>query len=200
MSLAIIGLMIGGVLKGHEMITSARLKKIEKDNAGIVIAIYAYRDRYRQTPGDDSNASERFSLYSDGIDDPAPEEIDGDGNGSISGNWVGAANTESANLWKHLRAAGLIQGDGNDDRFPKNSFDGSIGIRDGSLGIPGHVIVFGSIDGDIAPILEARLDDGDPSTGRVQSDLAAALMDGMAPSTAGSRYTGGSDYFMAIGI
>ena len=200
MALAIIGLLVGGVIKGQEMITNTRLKRIEKDNAGLVVAINSYRDRYRQTPGDDSKASERFSQYSDGINDPLPDEIDGDGDGSISGSWVGATNTETANLWKHLRASGLIPGNGDDDRHPQIVLNGNLGIRDGSLRLSGHVIIFGAIDGTIASLLETRLDDGKPSTGRIQSDLTAALMDGNAPSTAGSGYVGGTSYFMAMRI
>ncbi len=34
--LVIVGLLIGGVLKGQEMITNAKLKRIESDNAGLV--------------------------------------------------------------------------------------------------------------------------------------------------------------------
>ena len=49
---AIIGLLIGGVLKGQEMITNANLKRIESDNANLMMAIFSYQDRYRQMPGD----------------------------------------------------------------------------------------------------------------------------------------------------
>ena len=182
------------------MITNTRLKRFEKDNAGLIVAIDSYRDRYRQTPGDDSKASKRFSQYSDGINDPLPADIDGDGNGSISGSWLGLANTETSNLWRHLRASGLIPGNGDDDRHPQIVLNGNLGIRDGSLQIAGHVIIFGAIDGTMASLLESRLDDGNPSTGAIQSDLTATLMDGNAPSTAGSRYVSGTSYFMAMGI
>ncbi len=195
--LVIVGLLIGGVLKGQEMITNAKLKRIESDNAGIAAAMFSYQDRYLQLPGDDDGADQRFSIYTDGASDPAAADINGDSNGSIEGDWVGAANEETANFWKHLRAAGLIPGGGDDDTQPSNAYGGNIGIRDGSLLIAGHVTIFGSIEGPIASILEARLDDGSPATGRIQSDTTAALMDGAIASAAGS-YTDNLRYFMAF--
>ena len=195
--LVIVGLLIGGVLKGQEMITNAKLKRIESDNAGIAAAMFSYQDRYLQLPGDDDSASARFSLYTDGVNDPLPADINGDSDGSIGGLWVAAANTETANFWKHLRAAGLIPGGGDDDTQPTNAYGGNIGLRDGSLLIAGHVTVFGSIEGPIATIIEARLDDGDPATGRIQSDTTVALMDGLVASAAGA-YADNLRYFMAF--
>ena len=126
-----------------------------------------------------------------------PADINGDSNGSIAGDWVANANEETANFWKHLRAAGLIPGGGDDDTQPTNAYGGNIGLRDGSLDIAGHVTVFGSIEGPIASILEARLDDGNPQTGRIQSDVTAVLMDGAATSTA-AAYADNLRYFMAF--
>ena len=71
--LVIVGLLIGGVLKGQEMITNAKLKRIESDNAGIAAAMFSYQDRYLQLPGDDSAANSRFDVT-------VP---DGDGSGII---------------------------------------------------------------------------------------------------------------------
>ena len=198
--LVVVGLLIGGVLKGQETITNAKLKRIESDNAGIAAAIFSYQDRYLRLPGDDDTASSRFSLYTDGANDPIAADIDGDSDGIIDGTWIGAANTETANIWKHLRAAGLIPGGGDDDTQPTNAYGGNIGVRDGSLMIAGHVTVFGSIEGLIAKILEERLDDRIPATGRIQSDITAALMDGAAVSSAGANYLDSSRYFMAFSL
>ena len=51
--LVIIGLLLGGVLKGQEMITNAKVSKVENDYKGITAAILAYQDRYGVLPGDD---------------------------------------------------------------------------------------------------------------------------------------------------
>ena len=200
MTLAVIGLLIGSVIKGQELITNVRLKKMEKDSIDISMAIFAYQDRYGPFPGDDNKVTSRFSVYADGINDPAANDINGNGDGLIDGNWIGAANSETANLWKHLRAAGLISGNGDQDRQPKNAYDGDIGVREGSLRIPGRVVVFGQINGTVARILESRLDDGNPSFGSVQSDLSEDLMDGNIASSAGSSYTESTHYFMSLKI
>ncbi|MCP4077889.1 MAG: prepilin-type N-terminal cleavage/methylation domain-containing protein, partial [Gammaproteobacteria bacterium] len=81
--LVIVGLLIGGVLKGQEMVTNAKLKRIESDNAGLATAIFSYQDRYRQLPGDDSNAYYRFDQYSTLND----VDVNGNGQGTIDGSW-----------------------------------------------------------------------------------------------------------------
>ncbi len=191
--LVIVGLLIGGVLKGQEMITNAKLKRIERDHAGMVAAMFSYQDRYRQLPGDDDQADTRFTIFNG-----QAATINGDSDGSISGNWVGAADTETANFWKHLRASGLVPGGGNDDTLPTNVYGGNTGIRNGSLMIAGHVTIFGSIEGPIAAIIEARLDDGDSSTGRIQSDVTEALMDGNVVSSQVGPYAENLSYFIAF--
>ncbi len=50
--LVIIGLLLGGVLKGQEMITNARVKNIVSQAQGVQAAFYAFQDRFRAIPGD----------------------------------------------------------------------------------------------------------------------------------------------------
>src|SRR2546427_10556260 len=59
--LVIIGLLLGGILKGQEMITQARIKNVINDFNGITAAINSYQDRYRALPGDDINAASRWA-------------------------------------------------------------------------------------------------------------------------------------------
>jgi len=168
--LVIVGLLIGGVLKGQEMITNAKLKRIESDNAGIAAAMFSYQDRYTQLPGDDSAADTRFDIYPDCV------ARCGNGDGIITGLWTPAAPAdETAVFWKHLRAAGLIPGGGDDDTQPTNAYGGLIGIRDGALTIAGHVTVFGQIEGPIAKIIESRLDDGLSNGGRLQAACTSCV-------------------------
>ena len=47
--LVIIGLLLGGILKGQEMITQAKIKNAVADFSGISAAYYGYQDRYRAT-------------------------------------------------------------------------------------------------------------------------------------------------------
>src|SRR3954469_17870350 len=59
--LVIIGLLLGGILKGQEMITQAKIKNIVNDFNGITAAINSYQDRYKALPGDDLGASTRWA-------------------------------------------------------------------------------------------------------------------------------------------
>ena len=211
--LVIVGLLIGGVLKGQEMITNAKLKRIESDNAGLAAAMFSYQDRYLQLPGDDSAAGARFDIYSGGGGIGALANGFGDGVIGDSADWdtvvqgaawvapVVAGTQETSKFFGHLRAAGLIPGgDGEDATRPSNAYGGLIGIQNGSLEIAGHVTVFGQIEGGVARILEARLDDGAPQTGRMQSNLVTGVMDVVAshPIASGTLYVESSRYNLAF--
>lgn len=191
--LVVVGLIISGVLQGKEMITNSKMKKIASEYAGLAAAIYSYQDRYRQLPGDDSEAGLRFEMY--GTATP----VNGDGNGLIDGNWdvasigdvtLGSGTVETNLFFAHLRAAGLIPGGGKDDTKPGNAYGGQIGVRNGSLGLPGHVIIFGQIGGSIAKVIEGIQDDGNPSTGRIQAGMAS----GGTPVDMNSASTGSPNY------
>ncbi len=188
--LVIVGLLIGGVLKGQEMITNAKLKRIESDNAGIAAAMFSYQDRYLQLPGDDDNATTRFDTYTG---------IDGNNNGLIEGDWNDAVLTEETILfWRHLRVAGLVPGGEVETTQPSNAYGGKIGIHDGALGIGGHVLVFGALEGAIAKILEARLDDTFPHTGRVRAELSANDVINTGGNSAETPYADESRYNIAF--
>src|SRR6478735_3489802 len=50
--LVIIGLLLGGVLKGQELITSARVRNLITLQDGIKAAYFGFLDRFRALPGD----------------------------------------------------------------------------------------------------------------------------------------------------
>src|SRR3979411_2090741 len=74
--LVIIGLLLGGILKGQEMITQAKIKNVMSDFSGISAAYHGYQDRYRAIPGDDPGAGGRWTT--------APAAVSGDGDGQVS--------------------------------------------------------------------------------------------------------------------
>jgi prepilin-type N-terminal cleavage/methylation domain-containing protein len=201
--LVIVGLLIGGVLKGQEMITNAKLKRIESDNAGLLAALYSYQDRYLQLPGDDDSASTRFSVYGNTDPDGNGDGVIGDGSDWLdSTTWTAGATAETTKFFGHLRASGLIAGGANDNNRPTNAFGGQIGIQEGSLGMVGQITIFGNIDGGIASILDGRMDDGLGNAGRVRSADVALATDGsqMASSASGatSTYDDSTSYHMAF--
>jgi len=173
--LAIVGLLIGAVIGGLELMTKAKIKRIESDSVGISAAVSAYQDRYGVLPGDDPSASTRF-----GGDWRASDN--GNGNGNIGGGWNSANNgNESRKIWKHLRGAGLIAGpvDNSDASYqqPSNAFGGLVGIDRNIYNLSGHNVVFGEIPGNIAQLLEDRGDDGVPSRGTIRANSSQLTYD-----------------------
>ncbi|MDR2366109.1 MAG: prepilin-type N-terminal cleavage/methylation domain-containing protein [Zoogloeaceae bacterium] len=163
--LVIIGLLLGGVLKGQELITQARIRNLVNDMNGVTAAIYAYQDRYRALPGDERHAtvSSRWA----GI-------VGGDGNGFICGAYNGgnsggsvcAAEMESRLIWRHLRLSGLVSG--AEDGIPMNAAGGLIGVQAGAFGLSGHVLCASNLSAKIAAAIDAQLDDGNPRTGSLR--------------------------------
>ncbi|MDM8558828.1 prepilin-type N-terminal cleavage/methylation domain-containing protein [Candidatus Parabeggiatoa sp. HSG14] len=166
--MVIIGLLLGGVLKGQQIITNAKIKNLENDFNGVTAAIYSYQDRYRALPGDDKRADKRFT----GVTQK------GDGQGDIRGNFDAINDDESRYFWLHLRNAGLVAGetDENEDASkdqPLNAFNGKTGVSSVSVtnvNISGIYVGFSQIPRDVAIIIESRSDDNKPNGGSVQTD------------------------------
>src|SRR5438105_4651358 len=59
--LVIIGLLLGGILKGQELINSAKVKNLANDFRTIPTYIYAYQDKFKSLPGDDVNVTAHVS-------------------------------------------------------------------------------------------------------------------------------------------
>jgi prepilin-type N-terminal cleavage/methylation domain-containing protein len=103
--LVIIGLLLGGVLKGQELITSARVRNLISQQDGIKAAFFGFQDRYRALPGDYASASTNITC--------AGGCPNGDGNGHIdSPDTPGSTATvhEEIFAWTHLTAAGFLNG------------------------------------------------------------------------------------------
>jgi len=156
--LVIIGLLLGGVLKGQEMMTNAKIKRVANDFNGISAAAFSYLDRYSSFPGDDPNANARWG---------APL-VSGGGNGIINGG-------EQPDVWEHLRASGLISGTGTVD--PINSFGGRIRVQNNGAGLLGTVICMRNVPGKSAEILDRQVDDGVGNTGEFRQTVNAAAYD-----------------------
>lgn len=153
--LVIIGLLLGGVLKGQEMMNNAKIKRVANDYSGISAAIFSYLDRYSAFPGDDPNAAARWGGAT----------ASGDGNGVIGGTCYGAG--ESRELWDHLRQAGLVSGSGTN--YPNHAYGGRIGVQNSLYGVVGTVICMQNLQGKVGEILDRQLDDGDGNGGEFQN-------------------------------
>ena len=88
--LVIIGLLLGGVLKGQELVNNAKVKNLANDFRGISSFVYAYQDRFRALPGDDAAANTHLN----GGTTAAPAVAANLGNARINGNWNSATATD----------------------------------------------------------------------------------------------------------
>ncbi len=176
--LVIIGLLLGGVLKGQELIVSARVRNLISQQEGIKAAFFGFQDRYRALPGDYASANVNINC-SGGC-------LNGDGNGQI--NAAGAAagpNTtklEDLNVWTHLTAAGFLNGAYNlkaadtrpvDTNSPKNPYSVFLALawdNDwGNVSVSKHNLKTGSqIPIEIVAEVDRKVDDGRPFSGSFQ--------------------------------
>ncbi|MCL2022413.1 MAG: prepilin-type N-terminal cleavage/methylation domain-containing protein [Betaproteobacteria bacterium] len=170
--LVIIGLLLGGILKGQELIVQARIKNIINDMNSIAAAIYTYQDRYRALPGDERNAavSRRWSNEGGGNGDGV---ICGAYNGGGTGGSACSGATESVLIWRHLRQAGLLTGS-IEDGIPNNAAGGLIGVQQGAFGLAGQVICVSNLPAKIAAAIDAQLDNGLPHSGSIRAILQNA--------------------------
>jgi prepilin-type N-terminal cleavage/methylation domain-containing protein len=191
--LVIIGLLLGGVLKGQELINSAKVKNLANDFRNIPTMVFAYQDKFRAIPGDDRAAITHVGATNNG-----------DGNGRIDGAWNaqpagGACATESCNFWQHVRLANLAAGTtdiANADYFPRNSeggFIGITGVNPLAVAWAGNFFVCTTnIQGRFARQLDIMSDDGNTTTGsiRVISTAAgAAVAANLTTGEDGNLYT-----------
>jgi len=186
--LVIIGLLLGGVLKGQELINSAKVKNFATDFRNVPLFIYGYQDKFKSLPGDDANAVAHL-----GTTVPAVTQIstaNGSGNGALNGNWwdgaASLATSETVAFWEHIRRANLAAGPttiATDADLPKNAEGGWLGIEAGSTvaanqyitGLSGTYIVCSKgILGKFAKQLDTTMDDGNPYTGSVRAVPALA--------------------------
>ena len=177
--LVIIGLLLGGVLKGQELINNARVKSFANDFRNIPVAIYAYQDRFRAIPGDDQQAN----THVNGVNATTPAGATL-GNGQINGAWNSATNTdESCLFWSHVRLANLAPGPTTAacaavGYYPTNASGGQIGVQSsngfGTITLPTamtgtYIICSANISGQFVLQLDTLLDDGNPQTGAMRA-------------------------------
>lgn len=171
--LVIIGLLLGGILKGQELINSARVKNLATDFRNIPLFIYAYQDKYRSIPGDDAAVVAHVGGTLATVGTP--------GNGIIEGAWNSSTNTnESFLFWQHIRLADLAPGPtaiGAGDYLPLNAVGGRVGIQGTapftSMNRGTYFICSAGISGRFAKQLDTQLDDGDTDAGSMQSGATA---------------------------
>ena len=183
--LVIIGLLLGGILKGQEMITQAKIKNVVADFSGVSAAYYGYQDRYKAIPGDDPGALARWATAS-------PAVVSGNGNGVVGGSYnnggaICTTAVESCEWWHHLRQAGFVAGSGASQPF--NALTGILGVQtgDGAVatgptllnaaagnGFVGLIACSANLPDKIAIAVDTQMDDGASNLGTVRALLQTA--------------------------
>jgi len=169
--LLIIGLLLGGIMKGQSMINTARVRAIANDLTGIEAAWISFQDRYRSLPGDYSRASTHLMQGA----------VDGDANARVD------SVAEAGAVWQHLAGAGFISGnyDGapvgsladstcTEATCPGNPYSGfyKIGSSSNALGQANDIhelATGGNIPVAVMYELDLKIDDGNPASGKLRA-------------------------------
>lgn len=174
--LVIIGLLLGGVLRGQELINSAKVKNLAADFRNVPVYIYGYQDKFKAMPGDDLAAVTHLGAAATNA--PAANG----GNGTINGVWdSNTATDESILFWQHVRLANLAPGPtviGAVPAFvPTNSNGGRIGVSSQApiIGMTGSFFMCSSgIEAKFALQIDTTMDDGNTTTGSMRATATTA--------------------------
>jgi prepilin-type N-terminal cleavage/methylation domain-containing protein len=213
--LVIIGLLLGGVLKGQELINSAKVKNLAQDFRNIPLFIYGYQDKYKAIPGDDRNVGDHIggvcanTTPGDPTTSPCYATAGTPGNGVINGAWNSTTTgDESFRFWQHVRLAGFAAGPTTvtDTAYtPRNADGGIMGIQSNvgftTITLPTamtgtYIVCSDGILGKFAKQLDSTIDDGETSTGSLRAVLQTA------PGTAvtSANIADANSYTVCMGI
>jgi prepilin-type N-terminal cleavage/methylation domain-containing protein len=199
--LVIIGLLLGAILKGQELIDSSRTKNAINEVSSIKAAHYSYIDRYKRLPGDDNGQPGGFNSRGGSWTGMAG----GNGNGviAVTGAQTFTGGGEGDEYFRHLRAAGFITGDQTAtaaNALPRNAFGGLTGITNAAVLNYGQAtlqVCQGNVAGKAARAIDSQVDDGNPGTGSVRATLGAG---NVAPGAVAASYDEGQAYTICTAI
>ncbi len=198
--LVIIGLLLGGVLKGQELINSAKVKNIANDFRTIPLFIYGYQDKFKRLPGDDPDVAGRFGSNGTKATGPTGFTL---GNGLIEGTWKSTdVKDENVLFWQHVRLAGLAAGSTDFSTttlasLPSNAEGGQVGLQmtPPILGMSGTYYVCSSgLNSKLAMQLDTTLDDGAGDKGTLRAQEVTAYN----ASSGGVAYADGKSYVVCL--
>ncbi len=188
----VISLLIGGVLKGQQMIHVSQLHHLIDQSSGVHEAYYEFIDRFQTIPGDMSCSDAVAKIGTQvSSDNCSSSNIGGNEDGHIE-NLV-----EASAVWAHLSASQFLKGSyaGNaatvdaykagvtNGNIPANGFQGPILLAHMSNYIDGNATTVtkrlaysygANIPVPLLRDLDQKLDDGLPDTGTVRSVSTAS--------------------------
>jgi prepilin-type N-terminal cleavage/methylation domain-containing protein len=181
--LVIIGLLLGGVLKGQELITSARVRNLIQQQDGVKAAYFGFLDRFRALPGDYANATSTIA----GVAAGTPGCGNGDGDGQIEN----ASNLyENILAWEHLSKAGFINGtytcasSQTSASSPSNPYGRFLNLvfddeyyAAGTATRRHNLKTGGQIASDVLAEIDRKIDDGNAGTGSFRAQKNGGVDD-----------------------
>ena len=185
--LVIIGLLLGGILKGQELVTAARVRNLADQAAGVQAAYYGFLDRYRAVPGDMLAVNTCTAIGNTAPGCPGVG-VGGDGDQVIE-NFP-----EAAAAWGHLAAAGFLQGSypgvaANEGAYiaaalpaaPTNPWNGFLVLGTSpdyvAAGPPRLALITGNqVPVNVMREYDVKVDDSFPDSGILRSALPAATI------------------------
>lgn len=102
--MVIIGLLIGGILKGQEMIDNARVNSTISQIKAVDAASSTFQDMYDAIPGDMGNALARLPA------DAIGAQVSGDGNNLLVSVPFADQTGENDQFWRQINVADLLTG------------------------------------------------------------------------------------------
>lgn len=164
--MVIIGLLLGGILKGQSLIRSMQVKDVMTIVKDLQASSQYFKDRYHYLPGDWVFSANEISNVVAG----------GNGDGLI-----GTA-AEAVLVPNHLVNAGFIRGDGVQIRTQYGNVRVISRTISNVAGLPAsiqNVIELANLPCEIATEIDVKLDDGNINTGNVRASVANCVDGGV---------------------
>ena len=187
--LVIIGLLLGGVLQGQQLIENSRVKQAVNSFNGLAAATFSYQDRYGRLPGDDPGAKTRGEAWPTTA---GPATSNGAIDAPLANTFAGGG--ETTYFFQNLRSGGFISGDPKAtgaDALPQNPFGGLIGITTDAVNgtLNGTKVCMSNVSGTSAIALDTELDDAKIATGRLRGTSSPSLNTLPSTTAATAEYT-----------
>ncbi|MDJ0916084.1 MAG: prepilin-type N-terminal cleavage/methylation domain-containing protein [Desulfobacterales bacterium] len=149
----IIGLLIGGVLKGKAMIQNAKVKRLVSDVDKMRAAVLTYQDKYGMLPGDENDPNT-----------PPGDTFNAGGGNANNGRF----DEQDGRELEDLRLAGLLPGTGT--TLVNHSFGGT--MRVDWIGVSGNnnYIYLTNIPSEVCLEIDSKYDDGVFNTGEIRAN------------------------------
>ncbi|ADD69257.1 methylation site [Denitrovibrio acetiphilus DSM 12809] len=169
--LVIIGIILGGVIKGQELVTNAKIKGLYREFQQVEFATFSYYDRFNNYPGD-NKSNENGLIEADPV---------GDGTGT----------DETVKFWSDVTSEGFYIGELDSiTNLPGHGLGGTISVTNKVFGFAKNAVCFSDISPDDALIFDTQFDDGKSDSGTIRG--------GSGNNTASDDYTGTAEYRICV--